>query len=122
MPARVQHAWRRVDRAVEHARQPDVERDAALHAVRKASKRARYAATAAGADKFAKRLKRLQAVLGDHQDSVQARKELRATAVRALLAGENGFSYGVLLGVEERRAARARRKFDTAWQSISKKY
>jgi CHAD domain-containing protein len=122
MPARVQHAWRRVDRAVEHARQPDVERDAALHAVRKAAKRARYAATAAGADKFAKRLKRLQAVLGDHQDSVQARKELRATAVRAHLAGENGFSYGVLLGVEERRAARARRKFDTAWQSISKKY
>jgi CHAD domain-containing protein len=121
LPDRVDHAWRRVGRAMDDVPRSDT-RDAALHEVRKAAKRARYAATAAGADSFAKRMKKVQSVLGDHQDSVQARIELRDTGVRAHLAGENGFTYGLLYGNEEQNAARARRKFDTVWQRLSKKY
>jgi CHAD domain-containing protein len=122
MPDRVRHAWRRVGRAVDGAHQPDAELDVALHEVRKAAKRARYAATAAGADSFAKRMKKVQSVLGDHQDSVQARVALREAGVRAHLAGENGFTYGLLYNNEAQNAARSRRKFDDVWQRLGNKY
>lgn len=121
----VRHAWRRVGRAVRKAHRADIptaDRDQALHEVRKAVKRARYAATAAGADKFAKRMKKAQSVLGDHQDSVRARVDLRETGIRAHLAGENGFTYGLLFGLEEQNAARSSRKFDELWQRLAKKY
>ncbi|MDT0322669.1 CYTH and CHAD domain-containing protein [Streptomyces millisiae] len=82
--------------------------DAALHAARKAAKRARYAAEAAvpavgkPARRQAKRCKALQRALGDHQDSVVARAALRELADLAQEAGEPSFSYGVL---HEREAA-----------------
>lgn len=125
MSARVRHAWGRVGRAMkdaDHSELTPAKRDAALHEVRKAAKRARYAATAAGADSFAKQMKRVQSVLGDHQDSVQARIELRGVGIRAHLAGENGFTYGLLFGLEEQNADRDRQRFDAIWQKLSKKY
>ncbi|NEA40508.1 CHAD domain-containing protein, partial [Streptomyces sp. SID11385] len=95
---------------------PGPERDVALHEARKAAKRARYAAEAARpalgkpARKSAKRLKAVQGVLGDHQDSVVAREALRALAVQAQLSGEPSFTWGLLYGREERTAAARERE------------
>ena len=93
-------------------------RDAALHEVRKKAKRLRYAAelaTPAGgrrATKLAKRAKAIQQDLGRHQDSVVARERLRQLGAQSHLHGENGFTFGLLYGLERRRAERARRDFE----------
>ena len=81
--------------------------DARLHEVRKAAKRARYAAEAAEpvlgprARRMARRAEALQELLGEHQDSVTARSLLRQLGVQAHLAGENGYTYGMLCGMED---------------------
>ena len=96
-------------------------RDAALHEVRKKAKRLRYAAELAapvggrGADRVRRRAKAVQQALGDHQDSVVAREVLRRLGVTAHLAGENGFTFGLLLGTERLRAERARERAEQAW-------
>ena len=90
---------RRVRRA--HPGQPAHE---ALHEARKAAKRARYAAEAMApaigkkARRFAKQMKAIQSVLGDHQDTVTARPAIRKLGINAHLTGENAFSYGLLYG------------------------
>jgi CHAD domain-containing protein len=101
-------------------------RDAALHQARKAAKRARYAGEAAApavgakAGKFTKRMKRLQAELGAHQDTVIARQVVRGLGMTAHLAGENAYTYGLLhardTAAAQRHAARARR----AWRRLSR--
>ena len=53
-----------------------------LHAVRKKGKRARYAGELAGRDRLVKRAKKLQDVLGEHQDAVVAAERLRELAAR----------------------------------------
>ncbi len=90
-PKRVLKDYRRLARRVEAALAAPAgrERDEALHGARKAAKRTRYAAEAARpalgppAKKFAKRIKRVQRLLGDHQDSVVARGALRELATQA---------------------------------------
>src|SRR5260221_11086823 len=74
----------------------------ALHETRKAVKDARYAAEAARpavgkkARRISRRMKKMQGTLGDHHDAVVARDTVRDIGVRAHLAGENAFSFGVL--------------------------
>ncbi|WP_156721806.1 CYTH and CHAD domain-containing protein [Streptomyces apocyni] len=86
-------------------------RDLAMHEARKKAKRTRYAAEAAtpALGKPAKRLVRymkdLQNLLGEHQDSVMVRGALRDLAAQAHAAGESSFTYGVLYGREEHKAA-----------------
>lgn len=86
-----------------------------LHRARKAAKRARYAAELRKpVDKSAKRTvkhyKRIQSVLGDHQDTVVATDVLRRLAVTAgTTPGENGFTYGLLYAREQQIAARCRK-------------
>ncbi|WP_164519616.1 CYTH and CHAD domain-containing protein [Nocardioides ferulae] len=86
-------------------------REVALHDVRKAAKRLRYSAESAGpivggqAAQLSSRAKALQQLLGEHQDTVVARRVLRDLGVRAHLAGENGFTFGRLHALEEARAA-----------------
>jgi len=82
--------------------------NATLHDVRKAAKRARYAAEAAGKKKVARRMKKLTKRLGEHQDSVVARQELRAIGVQSHLDGDNAFTYGLLHESELRRAEKAK--------------
>jgi CHAD domain-containing protein len=129
LPGRIGKAWRQLDRAVAAASEPglsDGERAVALHRARKAAKRARYAATAADevlgseAVRFGKRMKKLQTVLGNHQDTVVSRELLRELGVQAHLAGENGFTYGLLYAAEVRQAARARRGFERAWATAAR--
>ncbi|MGH3793322.1 MAG: CHAD domain-containing protein [Pseudonocardiaceae bacterium] len=98
-----------------------------LHEVRKAAKRARYAAESVApvfgkpATRLAKRMEHLQDVLGEHQDSVVAREVLRGLGVVAQLSGENGFSFGLLHGIERSRGEAARRAYGSALCAASKK-
>jgi hypothetical protein len=53
--------------------------------------------------------KKIQKVLGEHQDSVVALGTLRTLGARAgSTAGENGFTFGLLYGLELQAARRAR--------------
>lgn len=72
---------------------PDDERVAALHDIRKAAKRLRYSAEAAvrtlgeDADELRGRAKKVQTVLGDHRDAVEAAQTIFAAATEAEAAG-----------------------------------
>jgi CHAD domain-containing protein len=124
LPAHVARAMRRLDRAVAVAVDPAVaehERDAAVHAARKAGKRLRYATEVArpavgkDAKRFAKGLKAFQTALGEHQDTVVARNALRELGAQAGTAGENGFAFGVLHGHDAARAARIEAELPHLW-------
>ncbi|MEW2065560.1 CYTH and CHAD domain-containing protein [Streptomyces sp. NPDC007346] len=114
---------RRMDRALEQP--PGPERDAAMHEARKAAKRARYAGDAARpalgkpAKRFAKRMKAVQSVLGDHQDSVVARDALRTLAIQSHAAGETAFTWGLLYGREEASAEARERELPEVWERAS---
>lgn len=103
---------------------PGHERDTALHDARKKAKRARYAAEAAvpalgdPASSLVKSMKSVQSLLGDHQDSVMTREALRELSRQAHPAGESTFTYGVLYGREERRAADVERELPDLWKPI----
>ncbi|MFI0962112.1 CHAD domain-containing protein [Streptomyces sp. NPDC021080] len=105
-------------------RPPGTDRDHAMHEARKKAKRTRYAAEAAApalgtpAAGLVKSMKSLQGLLGDHQDSVMTRDALRELAALAHAAGENSFTYGVLYGREEQRAAEAEAALPGAWETI----
>jgi CHAD domain-containing protein len=121
-------ACRRVRRRMRRARQAPAGRDreTALHETRKAAKRARYAAEALEpvcgrpARRFARRMKRLQSVLGEHQDAVVTRAAARDLAVAAYLAGENAFAYGLLHEREDTEAARLRDRAGRVWKKVSR--
>ncbi|GLF93721.1 CYTH and CHAD domain-containing protein [Streptomyces yaizuensis] len=110
----------RVTAALE--RDPGPDRDLLLHDARKAAKRARYAGEAATpalggpAKRFAKRMKAVQTVLGDHQDSVVARDALRTIGVQAHQAGESAFTWGLLYGQEQRSAADRESELPGVWE------
>ncbi|HTG48604.1 MAG TPA: CHAD domain-containing protein [Actinomycetota bacterium] len=98
--------------------------DAALHAIRIRAKRARYAAEAlapvGGPDvvRFAAAAKRLQAVLGAHQDAVAAADWLAAWA-----DGTGGRAAGIelarrLAAAERLEAAAARERWAPAWRRL----
>jgi CHAD domain-containing protein len=109
---RARRAERKADRRLTEAVESG--EDALLHRARKASKRARYAAELrAPLDKSAKKTvkhyKKIQRVLGDHQDGVVATGTLRRLAlVAGTTPGENGFTYGLLYAREQQAAEKAR--------------
>ncbi|MER6910882.1 CYTH and CHAD domain-containing protein [Streptomyces sp. NPDC000594] len=113
----------RVGQALEMT--PGPERDLVLHDARKAAKRARYAGEAATpalggvAKRFGKRMKSVQTLLGDHQDSVVARDALRNLAIQAHAAGESAFTWGLLFGQEQRSAADRERELPEVWAAAS---
>jgi CHAD domain-containing protein len=90
--------------------------DEELHAVRKIGKRARYAAELADRKDFVKQAKKLQDVLGEHQDAVVSAEQLRRLAVTA--TSEQALAAGRLVEREEQRRAEARRTWQTAWQRL----
>ncbi|AZM53225.1 metal-binding protein [Streptomyces sp. WAC 01529] len=129
LPKALLKDYARLATRVEHALalESGGERDRAMHEARKAAKRARYAGEAAvpalgkPAKRFAKRMKSVQSVLGDHQDSVVAREALRALAVQAHMAGENAFAWGLLYGQEEASAADGERALPGVWAGASRR-
>lgn len=111
-----------VDEAMEQP--PGHGRDLGLHEARKKTKRTRYAAEAAlpalgsPAKDLVKSMKSLQTLLGEHQDSVMARTTLRELSAVAHAAGESAFTYGVLYGREQHRAATAEAELPEVWASV----
>jgi len=115
VPKLVRKSYRRVARAAEAVDDDTSSGDAVghdhpLHEVRKAAKRARYAAESVApvvgkpAKRLADALEDIQETLGDHQDSVVERVWLRDLGMRAHLAGENAWTFGRLHGLAEARA------------------
>lgn len=101
--------------------------DLALHDVRKASKRVRYAADSARpiASKKAKRLaddmECIQETLGEHQDTVVTRSVMRRLAATAHDDGEDTLTWGRLHADEQGRAIksvrRSQRLIDDSWST-----
>lgn len=122
LPGLAGKAQRRVRRAVARYEQGGPGADAALHEIRKAAKRARYAADAVAptlgkpARRSANRLKAIQSLLGDHQDTVVSRQLLRSLAMAAHDAHENEFSYGLLHERDAAEAQRLRAQLPDAWR------
>jgi CHAD domain-containing protein len=105
---RVTKAEKKYEKRLATARDIDADHDArnaAMHSARKAAKRARYTAELGipalgkSARRARKHAKDVQTRLGDRQDAVIATQFLRRLgAVAGTTPGENGFTYGLLLG------------------------
>jgi len=101
-------------------------RNEALHRARKAARRARYASEAVSpavgkkARRFTKQMKKVQSVLGEHQDAVIARQVARELGIRAHLAGENAFSYGLLYERDVCHGQRLQVQAQQAWKWASR--
>ncbi|MBT2230766.1 CYTH and CHAD domain-containing protein [Nonomuraea sp. NEAU-A123] len=116
-------SWDRVTKAYDTAQAiSDLERrEIAMHDVRKAAKRARYTAEALqptlgkSMAKLAKHAAAVQEVLGTHQDGVVAQEMLAKEAETARQAGEDTFTYGLLIGLERGTAERAHADFPRVW-------
>jgi CHAD domain-containing protein len=106
---RLSKDWRRMRRRATHAAQTVDEHahETALHEVRKAAKRARYAAETLGpmfgddAARMESAAEAVQQALGDHRDTLLTRRVLRELGVLAHLDGDNGFTFGRLHALEE---------------------
>ncbi|TFV57573.1 CYTH and CHAD domain-containing protein [Geodermatophilus sp. DF01-2] len=116
----VRRTGKRLRRAVEAAREAEgADRHAALHEVRKATKRVRYTAEVAecefGAPAAAlvECTKQVQDLLGAAQDTVVTRDVAVRVGRTAAAAGENAWTYGRLHGLEEARAEVAEAEFWT---------
>jgi len=129
LPPQVRRAGKKLDKAVVRVDElPDgPERTEALHSVRKAAKRARYAAELVApvvgkdATRSAKRFKAVQGLLGDHQDAVQTRRFLRALGGRGHLAGQNGFTVGIWYQQQAEAADDVDAAFDATWRRAARR-
>jgi CHAD domain-containing protein len=118
----IRKPWKRLERAVEELT-PNAP-DAALHAIRIKSKRARYAAEAVAplygreAGRLAKAVAEVQSVLGKFQDTTVAEAWLREAAKALpstrLVAGE-------LIGFERDDRTRLRAEFEAVWKKASRR-
>jgi CHAD domain-containing protein len=124
LPAAVGRSFRKARRRMRAAcKEPaGPARDTRLHAARKSAKRARYAAEAAvpvaGSDarRFAGQMKKVQSVLGDHQDTVVGRQVTRRLGISAQLAGESAFAYGLFHGYDTCAGRYYEAKARKTWQ------
>jgi len=128
LPGAVRRTYKTTSRRMKRALcEPEGKRgDVALHQARKAAKRARYAGEAVApafgtkAGRFASNMKRLQTVLGAHQDAVIARQADRELGMSAHLAGQNAFTYGVLYELDDQEARQLRGRARQTWRSASR--
>ncbi|WP_406416168.1 CHAD domain-containing protein [Streptomyces sp. NBC_01614] len=126
LPKAVRKDFGKVSALVEQALElePGSDRDVAIHEARKKTKRTRYAAEAAvpalgkPAKSLVKTMKSLQNLLGEHQDSVMARQTLSELSAVAHAAGESAFTYGLLYGREEQRAAAVEDQLPGVWDGV----
>jgi CHAD domain-containing protein len=109
-------AFAKVRKAVREL--PDEPADGELHSVRKKGKRARYAGELAGRKKSVRKAKKLQDVLGEHQDAVVSAQRLRELAGGA--PPEQAVAAGRLIEREEERRAEARGAWPKAWKKLRK--
>ncbi|HEX6449052.1 MAG TPA: CYTH and CHAD domain-containing protein [Trebonia sp.] len=129
LPGAVARTYRRAKRRMRRAERTPAgsRRDAALHEARKAARRARYAAEAVtpvfgkDARRFARRMKAVQSVLGGQHDAVTARDAVRDIGVRANLAGENAFSFGLLYERAHRDALEYQHEARHVWKRATRR-
>jgi CHAD domain-containing protein len=99
--------------------------DHALHEARIGVKRARYAADLAAhelgqaGERFVSIAKKLQDILGDHQDAVVGQTRIRDWAAANDSAGA-GFAAGRLVQLEQDRMAAARRDWPDLWRKLDR--
>ncbi|ROP38004.1 CYTH and CHAD domain-containing protein [Saccharothrix texasensis] len=121
LPDLVDKTYRRLAKRAESAHD-----DIQLHEARKAAKRLRYAVEVSEprfgkrAAKYRKEVKAVQELLGEHQDGVVARPVLRELGAKAQLDGENGFTFGLLHGLETAAAQRLEDRFPAVWRGLGK--
>lgn len=128
LPKSVARAYRRMQSRMRDAdsRPGGMQRDLALHETRKAAKRLRYATEAVTpvlgkpAGRLQRRLKRVQKLLDEHQDTAVSRPVLRELAAQAHLDDGNGFTYGLMYAAETQRADRAEHDLPAAWERMRK--
>ncbi|WP_448852287.1 CYTH and CHAD domain-containing protein [Corynebacterium sp. 335C] len=106
---------------------PREEREERFHDVRKAAKKLRYSAEAAGGSglktgKLYKACKAMQSSLGDFQDTVTAREVLRKKAERAHRRGEDTFGYGVLYQIEYADGVEALADYEERMEGIEEAF
>ncbi len=65
-------------------------------------------------------MKKVQSVLGEHQDAVIARQVERELGISAHLAGENAFSYGLLYERDVCDGERLQAQAQRAWKRTSR--
>jgi CHAD domain-containing protein len=124
LPAAARRTYRRTKHRMRQAGHAPAghPQEGAYHEARKAAKRARYAGEAVSpafgkeARRFTKQMKKIQTVLGDHQDAVVARGVDRELGISAHLAGENAFTFGLLYDQEDQQAARLRAQARRTWK------
>jgi CHAD domain-containing protein len=116
-------AFKKLRRAV--AALPAAPTDAELHAVRIKAKRARYAADLAAsevgrpAERFVDRVKKLQDILGEHQDAVAAEARLRELVQGS--DGRAGFVAGILVERQRARRLAARAALPEWWSKVERR-
>lgn len=129
LPKAVRRAFKRVGRRAQdaYAAEPGQEQDVALHATRKAAKRARYAAETVqlaedtkAVRRTIKDLKDLQTALGDHQDTVLTRPAVLKLGIAAHAAGENAFTYGLLHAHESASSAASLDEARRVWAKATR--
>lgn len=114
-------AWKALRKAVRKCGEPPADRD--LHNIRIKAKRVRYAAEAltpvvgGPARTFAKKIERLQTILGEQHDAVVACEEVR----KRLAAGGTAFLAGELAALENHAAREGRSRWKKAWRKASRK-
>jgi CHAD domain-containing protein len=120
-PVAVAAAGKKVRKAAKAARRADDEDlDDAIHKIRKRAKRLRYTASAVGAKKVSKRAKKVQSLLGDHQDCVVSRAHLTEQADAAHAASEDAFTYGLLYQQDSNLASECRQRLEPALRKLFK--
>lgn len=125
LPTAVDRAWAEMEQAASRAAKVDeADRMEALHDVRKAARRTRYAAETLapflGSDlrKTARRAKKIQTVLGKHHDAALASARVLQLADAAHAAGQDTFTLGVLHARLTEEAAAHERSFQRGWRRL----
>ncbi|MEQ3554080.1 CHAD domain-containing protein [Pseudonocardia nematodicida] len=130
MPAMVGRTARRFDRRMGRAL-ADLDRGEqapeSLHDARKTGKQLRYATEVArpaagkAARDFARKLKKVQDVLGAHQDAVVGRDLVLQLGGRAGIEDGNGFTFGVLHARDTERLVELEQRLPGTWEGVRRK-
>jgi CHAD domain-containing protein len=122
VPNLIVRDWKRLRRTVADLNEIPVDRDSALHEVRKSAKRLRYAAETAelarykGARKLASAAARVQTSLGDYRDSILASDFLLNIREQNVARDGSDFFLAHLLAREECHAEQSEIQFRKAWK------